>query len=167
MMKPFPIKSKIGLKIMSWVRGYNHKKYWRRRSIVVDPDNKTPLIVKLYYLWYIKRKDAKFGCSFGTNLNGGSHFETPPFLPHGPYGIICGHDWHVGSHCIIYHQVTLAGGGKIGDNVELGAGVKVLDNVTIGNNVHVGLNAVVIEDIPDGATVVLQRPRIITKEQKA
>lgn len=57
-------------------------------------------------------------------------------------------------------------GGKIGDHVELGAGVKVLDNVTIGNNVHVGLNAVVIEDIPDGATVVLQRPRIITKEEK-
>jgi len=48
----------------------------------------------------------------------------------------------------------------------LGAGVKVIDNVTIGNNVRVGLNAVVIEDIPDGATVVLQRPRIITKEEK-
>ncbi len=64
-------------------------------------------------------------------------------------------------------RLRLPGGGKIGDNVELGAGVKVLDNVTIGNNVHVGLNAVVIEDIPDGATVVLQRPRIITKEQKA
>lgn len=48
----------------------------------------------------------------------------------------------------------------------LGAGVKVLDNVTIGNNVRIGLNAVVIEDIPDDATVVLQRPRIITKEEK-
>lgn len=42
----------------------------------------------------------------------------------------------------------------------------MLDNVMIGNNVHVGLNAVVIEDIPDGSTVVLQRPRIITKEEK-
>ena len=63
-------------------------------------------------------------------------------------------------------KLPLPGGGKIGDHVELGAGVKVLDKVTIGNNVHVGLNAVVIEDIPDGATVVLQRPRIITKEEK-
>ena len=60
----------------------------------------------------------------------------------------------------------ISGGGKIGDHVELGAGVKVLDNVTIGNNVRVGLNAVVIEDIPDGATVVLQRPRVITEEEK-
>ena len=100
---------------MSWVKGYNHEKYWHRRSIVVDPKNKTPLLIKLYYLWYIKRKDAKFGCSFGTNLNSGSYFETPPYLPHGPYGIICGHNWCVGSQCIIYHQVTLAGGGvKLG-----------------------------------------------------
>lgn len=109
-MITFSIKSKIGLRIMSWVRGYNHEKYWHRRSIVVDPTNKTPLLIKLYYLLYIKRIDAKFGCSFGTNLNGGSHFDTPPYLPHGPYGIICGHDWHVGSQYIIYHQVTLAGG---------------------------------------------------------
>ncbi len=63
-------------------------------------------------------------------------------------------------------KLRLPGGGKIGDNVMLGAGSKVLDNVTIGNNVRVGLNAVVIEDIPDGATVVLPRPRIITKEEK-
>lgn len=47
-----------------------------------------------------------------------------------------------------------------------GAGSKVLKGVTIGSNVRVGANAVVIEDIPDGATVVLQRPRIITPEKK-
>ncbi len=57
-------------------------------------------------------------------------------------------------------------GGKIGNNVELGAGSKVNKGVTIGNNVHVGTNAVVIEDIPDGATVVLQRPRVISWEEK-
>lgn len=166
MMKTFSLKSKIGLRIMSFIRGYNHEKYWRRRSIVVDPNNKTPLLIKLYYLWYIKRKDVKFCCFFGTNLNSGSYFEEPPHLPHGPYGIICGHNWYVGKQCTIYHQVTLAGGGKIGDGVVFGAGSKVLKGVTIGSNVRVGANAVVIEDIPDGATVVLQRPRIITPEKK-
>lgn len=60
----------------------------------------------------------------------------------------------------------ISGGDRIGNNVELGAGSKVNIGVTIGNNVHVGTNAVVIEDIPDGATVVLQRPRIITREEK-
>lgn len=50
--------------------------------------------------------------------------------------------------------------------MELGAGSKVIKGVTIVSNVHIGTNAVVIEDIPDGATVVLQLPRTITKEEK-
>lgn len=36
-------------------------------------------------------------------------------------------------------------------------------NVHIGNNVKIGANCVVVEDIPDNATVVLQKPRIILK----
>lgn len=53
------------------------------------------------------------------------------------------------------------GGGKIGNNVMFGAGAKVLPGINIGNNVKIGANCVVIEDIPDNATVVLPRPRII------
>lgn len=88
----------------------------------------------------------------------------PPYLPHGPNGIVVGSDAKIGRGCIIYHQVTIAGGGVvIGDYVELGAGAKVLPNVKIGNHVHVGANCVVVEDIPDYATVVLQKPRIIEK----
>ena len=90
--------------------------------------------------------------------------QLPPYLPHGPNGIVVGSDAKIGRGCIIYHQVTIAGGGVvIGDYVELGAGAKVLPNVKIGNHVHVGANCVVVEDIPDYATVVLQKPRIIKK----
>lgn len=42
-----------------------------------------------------------------------------------------------------------------------GAGAKVLPNVSIGNSVKVGANCVVVEDVPDGATVVLPKPSII------
>lgn len=98
-------------------------------------------------------------------MNAGAEFATPPFLPHGPNGIICGHDIKVGAGCIIYHQVTIAGGNVvIGDRVELGAGAKILPNVTIGNYCHVGANAVVVEDMPDYSTCVMQKPRIITKQ---
>lgn len=151
--------------ILSFVHGYNHEKYWRRRNVVVNPLAKIPIIVKLYYLYWIKRVDARHHCSFGTYLNKGAYFVTPPSLPHGPNGIIVGHDAQVGSNCIIYHQVTIAGGNvKIGNKTELGAGAKVLPNVTIGNNCHIGANAVVVEDVPDGATCVLQKPRIIVKK---
>ena len=149
---------------LSLIKGYNHEKYWRRRSKVVNSHSKTPMIIKLYYLLYIKRKDAKLHCSFGTGLNYGAQFATPPFLPHGPHGIIVGTDVKVGSGCIIYHQVTIAGGNvEIGDRVDLGAGAKVLPNVKIGNYCHVGANAVVVENMPDHSTCVMQKPRIIIK----
>ena len=125
-MSIFSPQSKIGQYINSLVKGYNHKKYWYRRSVVVDPNNHKWIILKIYYLWWLKRVDAKFCCSFGTNLNSGAQFATPPHLPHGPYGIIIGHNWIIGKRCTIYHQVTLAGGGVIGDNCLFGAGAKVL-----------------------------------------
>lgn len=147
--------------LLSWIHGYNHEKYWRRRSVAIDPTNKTPKLLKLYYLFWIKRVDARHHCSFGTNLHAGAYFATPPNFPHGPNGIICGHDIKVGAHCNIYHQVTIAGGNVvIGDNVELGAGAKILPHVIIGNNVMIGANCVVVEDIPDNATVVLPKPII-------
>jgi serine acetyltransferase len=79
--------------------------------VVVDPQNRTPLLLKLYYLYYIKRIDSKKNCSFGTNLNAGSRFKTPPHLPHGPARIIIGHDLCIGSNCTIYQGVTIAHGG--------------------------------------------------------
>ena len=89
----------------------------------------------------------------------------PPYLPHGPNGIICGNSIKVGEGVIIYHQVTIAEGNVvIGDHTELGAGSKILPNVTIGKYCHVGANAVVVEDMPDYSTCVLAKPRIIIKK---
>ena len=87
-------------------------------------------------------------------------------MPHGPNGIIIGHDAKIGKNVSIHQQVTIEHGGVvIGDNVLLGAGCKVLGGVHIGNNAKVGANAVVIEDIPDNATCVLTRPRIIIRNK--
>ena len=164
-MQPFKPTNKLGIKILSFIQGYDHEKYWRRRSIVINPDNKTNILLKLYYLYYIKRTDARHLCSFGTNINAGARFDTPPFLPHGPNGIIVGQDVKVGKGCIIYHQVTIAAGNtEVGDGVELGAGAKVLPNVKIGNNARVGTNCVVVQDVPENATVVLHKPRVIIRE---
>lgn len=163
-MKSFSFDSKFGKYLLRFIQHYNHKKYWRRRSIVINPDNKTNIILKLYYLYYIKRTDAYHNCSFGTNLNSGTFFETPPILPHGPNGIIIGHDLKIGKNVRIYHQVTLAHGGSIiGDDVIFGAGSKLLSGFNIGNNVKIGANAVVVEHVGDNAIVVLHKPRVIYK----
>lgn len=164
-MKPFSVKSKFGLWILSKLYKFNKGKYFRRREIVINPNDNTPLLLKLYYLYYCKRKEIRFQSSFGTNLNEGTVFKSPPHLPHGMNGIIVGKGWNIGHDVIIYHQVTIAGGenGLIGDNVHIGAGAKILPDLKIGNNVKIGANAVVVEDIPDNATVVLQKSRIILR----
>lgn len=110
-MKPFSPNNKIGRWIMSIIQHYDHSKYWHRREILTDSNNNSPLLLKLYYLFYIKRTDARHNCSFGTNLNAGAYFKSPPILWHGPNGIIVGHDALIGHHCTIYHQVTISQGG--------------------------------------------------------
>lgn len=163
-MKSFSFDSKIGKYLLTFVQKYNHAKYWGRRAIVVDPLNKTNILLKIYYLYYIKKTDSYHNCSFGTNLNSGSIFSSPPILPHGPNGIIVGHDLVIGKDVVIYHQVTLAHGGSvIGSNVVFGAGSKLLSGFNVEENSKIGANCVVIEDIPKDATVVLNRPRIIIK----
>lgn len=69
----------------------------------------------------------------------------------------------IGARCVIRAQVTIGGArpgdgrdGRlpvIGDDVGLGVGAKVLGPVEIGDNAFVGANAVVIHDVPAGATV--------------
>ncbi len=62
----------------------------------------------------------------------------------------------------MYHGVTLAHGGSvIGDNVLFSTNSVLLPGCNVGNNVKVGANAVIVENIPANATVVLQKPRII------
>lgn len=46
----------------------------------------------------------------------------------------------------------------------IGPGAKIFGNIKVGNNVRIGANCVVFEDIPDNATVVLPKPRIIERE---
>ena len=115
-MKPFSQNSRIGHRILSWIKGYDHGKYWKRREYLVCGDKTGGLLTfvrKLYYLYYIKKIDARHHCSFGTNVNDGAIFLTPPYLPHGPDGIIVGRDVKVGREVIIYHQVTIAAGNVI------------------------------------------------------
>lgn len=95
-------------------------------------------------------------------------FKSPPILPHHLNGIIVSPNSKIGDNCIIFQQVTLAQDDdgfapSIGDNVLIGAGAKIIGNVKIGNNVKIGSNCIVVEDIPDNATVVMNKPRIICK----
>jgi serine O-acetyltransferase len=85
------------------------------------------------------------------------------FFPH-PSGTVIG-SWHIGSNVTIFQGVTLGSQKldmgfdsslrpEIGDDVVIGAGAKILGGIRIGSHVTVGANAVVVDSIENGCTVV-------------
>lgn len=73
-------------------------------------------------------------------------------------GIIVNSEVRAGKNLVLEHGVTIgAEKGKspvLGDNVFVGAGAKIIGAVHIGSDVKIGANAVVVTDLPDGATAV-------------
>lgn len=76
----------ITRKIMMFVSGYDHQKYWHRRSVVVDAKNGVNPLIKAYYLLWIKCVDSKHHCSFGVMYHAGAQFVTPPTFHMGLMG---------------------------------------------------------------------------------
>lgn len=86
-----------------------------------------------------------------------------------PQNVLVPPDCRIGKNVSLYHEVTLGTGHKagvpeLGDNVEVFAGAKLLGGIRVGSNVQVGANAVVIRDVPDGATVVAPPSRAVPAE---
>jgi serine O-acetyltransferase len=94
------------------------------------------------------------------------------FIDHG-IGVIIGETAEVGDDCTIYQGVTLGGtsltrGAKrhptLGRDVVVGAGAKVLGPFTVGDGARIGSNAVVVREVPPGATAVGIPARIISEQ---
>jgi serine O-acetyltransferase len=75
--------------------------------------------------------------------------------------IIIHTDVRMGRGCTIGHDTTLGTRGRgrpgapvLGDDVYVGAGARILGPVHLGDGAAVGANAVVLSDVPPGATVV-------------
>jgi serine O-acetyltransferase len=51
----------------------------------------------------------------------------------------------------------------LGERVDVGAGAKILGKVRIGDGVQIGANAVVLRDLPAGATAAGIPARIVSE----
>jgi serine O-acetyltransferase len=81
------------------------------------------------------------------------------------FGIVINSRVKAGRNLVLEHGVTIGAeknqSPTLGDNVFIGAGAKIIGPVRIGSDVKIGANAVVIRDVPDGATVVGIPARVV------
>jgi serine O-acetyltransferase len=105
----------------------------------------------------------------GIEIHPGAKIGCCVFIDHG-MGVVIGETAEVGDGCTIYQGVTLGGtslyrGEKrhptLGEGVVVGAGAKVLGGFLVGAGARIGSNAVVVKEVPAGATVVGIPGRIV------
>jgi len=108
----------------------------------------------------------------GIEIHPGATIGRRVFIDHG-MGIVIGETAEIGDDCTLYHGVTLGGTswnkGKrhptLESGVVIGAGAKVLGPLTVGQGAKIGSNAVVVRDVPPGATAVGIPARIVAGEE--
>ena len=64
------------------------------------------------------------------------------------------HDGRIGRFVHVAPGVAIGGDVTIGDRTFVGLGARILPGITLGSDVIVGAGAVVIDDVPDGVTVI-------------
>ncbi|MGM8365540.1 serine O-acetyltransferase [Virgibacillus sp. W0181] len=97
----------------------------------------------------------------GIEIHPGAKIGRRFFIDHG-MGVVIGETCEIGNNVTIYQGVTLGGTGHekgkrhptLKDNALVATGAKVLGSITIGENAKVGGGSVVLNDVPDDATVV-------------
>ena len=154
----------------SWIKlifyGWDYNKYWYIREKIYSKQSWK--ISKKLYTFILKWINLRNSADINFGYTKDNNFATPPILDHGIRGIVVASEAKIGINCYISHQVTIGRSkGKcptIGNNVYIGPGAKIFGGIKIGDNVRIGANCVVFEDIPNNATVVLQKPRIIVKD---
>lgn len=109
----------------------------------------------------------------GIEIHPGAAIGRRVFIDHG-MGVVIGETAEIGDDTTLYHGVTL-GGTKwdkvkrhptLGRRVVVGAGAKILGPIMVGDGAKVGANAVVVRDVPPGATAVGIPARIVTADQQ-
>lgn len=131
-----------------WAMGFHRVAHWLFEA-------------EMYFLARLVNHIARFLTAI--DIHPGARIGRHLFIDHG--FTVIGETAEIGNNVTIYQCVTLGGtnpaNGVPGkrhptllDNVIVGSGAQILGPITVGQRARVGANAVVTEDVPEGATMV-------------
>jgi serine O-acetyltransferase len=97
----------------------------------------------------------------GIEIHPGAKIGKGLLIDHGS-GVVIGETAEIGDYCLLYQGCTLGGTGKdtgkrhptLGNGVMVGCGAKVLGPFKVGDGAKIAANAVVLSEVPPGATAV-------------
>jgi serine O-acetyltransferase len=113
--------------------------------------------LSVIYRFFFRRVRNRYGIEFPYSIKAGRRIV----IEHQSAIVVHG-DTVMGDDCIIRQGVTIGNryldkpfdAPRLGNRVNVGAGAKLLGGITIGDDAVVGANAVVLKNVPAGATVV-------------
>ncbi|MDN4473392.1 serine O-acetyltransferase EpsC [Demequina zhanjiangensis] len=123
---------------------------------------------RIAHRWWLRghRSAARLLSQFarrwtGIEIHPGAQLGRRVFIDHG-MGVVIGETAVVGDDVLMFNNINLGGTsmshGKrhptVGDRVVIGAGARILGPVYVGSDSRIGANAVVVKDVPNGATAV-------------
>lgn len=127
------------------------------------------LKIKLGFIGYlfVYLNKVVNGCVIGRRAEFGKGFV----IMH-PQGVVINGAVKAGEKVVIESGVVIGSAKNgypvkvptLGDDVFIGSGAKVLGDITVGNHTRIGANAVVVRNVPDGATVVGIPARVVSKK---
>ena len=116
----------------------------------------------------------------GIEIHPGAKIGKNLFIDHG-MGVVIGETSEIGNNVTIYHAVTLGGISPsidserqrhekrhptIGSDVVIGSGAQIIGPIKVGNGSRIAANAVVVNDVPEGATMVGVPAKVIKTGNK-
>lgn len=139
-----------------WIRYKQVRAMLWFRVATFAKQNGVPLLTGIALRWMYS--------AYGFEIAPSGRIEGGLYVAHTNGTVINAEE--IGENCSIISNVTIGlnkGSGRphIGKNVFIGAGARVLGDITIGDGAKIGANAVVITDVPAGATAVGIPARII------
>ncbi len=116
----------------------------------------------------------------GIEIHPGAKIGKNLFIDHG-MGVVIGETSEIGNNVTIYHAVTLGGISPsidserqrhekrhptIGDDVVIGSGAQIIGPIKVGNGSRIAANAVVVNNVPEGSTMVGVPAKVIKSGNK-